>query len=77
MARLLCVIDAYADEVQVVPHLLFEDAVVNEPVDLVSVVHAYSASDFDNVKSLSGQLMHFVCMTDGALYLNVVHEPFP
>ena len=72
-----CVIDTGADEVVVVFHFALEDVEVNELVDFDTVVNAYLVAYFDNVESLSCQPMHFVCMPDGVLYQNVVHEPFP
>ena len=71
------VIEAVLDDVEVVVHLAAEDAESDKLVNFGAVVDPYLVVDFDNVESLSCQLMHFVCMPDGVLYPNVVHEPFP
>ena len=70
-------VDAIGDDEEIVFHFLTQDAVIDEPVDFISVVDADLVCDFDNVESLSCQFVHSVCMTDGVLYLNVVREPFP
>jgi hypothetical protein len=71
------VVDTGTDEVVVVLHLTLEDVEINKLVDFDAVVNANLVSYFDNEVSLFCQLMHFVCMPDGVLYPNVVHEPFP
>ena len=73
----LSVIETLPDDVEIVLHLLTEDVEPDKLVNFVAVVDPYLAVYFDNEVSLFCQLMHFVCMPDGVLYPNVVHEPFP